>query len=138
MRSTSSCMVATSASTPSNLTMPRIRDGSAVHLWLELGRVLRPDVQTGLPSFYGHEAATIPLALLWVAVAGGLETALAATGRARVALLVLTWVAVWWSAMVTFVYAVLPDLRYEYMPRIRDGSAVHLWLELGRVLRPDV
>ena len=40
-----------------------------VHLWLELGRVLRPDIQTALPSFYGHEAATLPLALVWVAVA---------------------------------------------------------------------
>jgi hypothetical protein len=78
------------------------------------------------------------LPFLVVAVAGGLETALAATGRVRVALLVLTWVTVWWSAMVTFAYAVLPDLRYEYMPQIRDGSAVHLWLELGRVLRPDI
>jgi len=56
----------------------------------------------------------------------------------RVVLLTLTWVAVWWSAFVTFVYAVLPDLRYEYMPQIRDGNAVHLWLELGRVLRPDI
>ena len=47
-------------------------------------------------------------------------------------------VAVWWSAFVTFVYAVLPDLRYEYMPQIREGNPVQLWLELGRVLRPDI
>jgi len=73
-----------------------------------------------------------------VAVAGGLETAFASAGPVRVALLILTWVAVWWSAFVAFVYAVLPDLRYEYMPQIRDGNAVHLWLELGRVLRPDI
>jgi hypothetical protein len=73
-----------------------------------------------------------------VAVAGGLETAFASVGRLRTALLVLTYVAVWWSAFVAFVYAVLPDLRYEYMPQIRDGNAVHLWLELGRVLRPDI
>ena len=78
------------------------------------------------------------LPFLVVAVAGGVETALASTGRLRVALLALTSFAVWWSAMVTFVYAVLPDLRYEYMPQIRDGNAVHLWLELGRVLRPDI
>jgi hypothetical protein len=78
------------------------------------------------------------LPFLVVAVAGGLETALASVGRMRVALLTLTWVAVWWSAFVTFVYAVLPDLRYEYMPQIRDGNPVHLWLELGRVLRPDI
>jgi hypothetical protein len=78
------------------------------------------------------------LPFLVVAVAGGLETALASAGRVRTALLALTYVAVWWSAFVTFVYAVLPDLRYEYMPQIRDGNAVHLWLELGRVLRPDI
>jgi uncharacterized membrane protein YdjX (TVP38/TMEM64 family) len=78
------------------------------------------------------------LPFLVVAVAGGLETALASAGRVRVALLVLTCVAAWWSAFIAFVYAVLPDLRYEYMPQIRDGNPVHLWLELGRVLRPDI
>jgi hypothetical protein len=78
------------------------------------------------------------LPFLVVAVAGGLEMALASAGRMRVALLVLTWVAVWWSALIAFVYAVLPDLRYEYMPQIRDGNPVQLWLELGRVLRPDI
>jgi hypothetical protein len=49
--------------------MPQIRDGNAVHLWLELGRILRPDIQTALPSFYGHEVATPLLALLWVVIA---------------------------------------------------------------------
>ena len=88
----------------------------------------------GPPSRY----LLVGLPFLIVAVAGGLETALASAGRLRAALLVLTWVAVWWSAMVAFVYTVLPDLRYEYMPQIRDGNAVHLWLELGRVLRPDI
>src|SRR5207237_5171470 len=78
------------------------------------------------------------LPFLAIAVAGGLETALASVSRMRVALLTLTWVAVWWSAFVTFVYAVLPDLRYEYMPQIREGNPVQLWLELGRVLRPDI
>ena len=56
----------------------------------------------------------------------------------RAALTALASVAAWWSVFVVFVYAVLPDLRYEYMPQIRDGNAVHLWLELGRVLRPDI
>jgi len=88
----------------------------------------------GPPSRY----LLVGLPFLVVAVAGGLETALASAGRLRVALLVLTWAAVWSSAMLAFVYAVLPDLRYEYMPQIRDGNAVHLWLELGRVLRPDI
>jgi hypothetical protein len=78
------------------------------------------------------------LPFLAVAVAGGLETVLASTGRVRAVLLAFTWVAVWWSAFIVFVYAVLPDLRYEYVPRIRDGDAVKLWLEMGRVIRPDV
>ena len=37
-----------------------------------LGRVIRPDVQIALPSFYGHEAATPILALVWVAIAAAL------------------------------------------------------------------
>jgi hypothetical protein len=78
------------------------------------------------------------LPFLVVAVAGGLETVLAAAGRVRAVLLAFTGVVMWWSALVAFVYAVLPDLRYEYMPRIRDGNPVQLWLELGRVIRPDV
>ena len=88
----------------------------------------------GPPSRY----LLVGLPFLVVAVAGGLETAFASAGRLRTALLILTWVAVCWSAFVAFVYAVLPDLRYEYMPQIRDGNAVHLWLELGRLLRPDI
>ena len=78
------------------------------------------------------------LPFLVVAVAGGVETVLASRGPLRAVLLGLTCIAVWWSAFVAFVYAVLPDLRYEYMPQIRDGNPVQLWLELGRVLRPDV
>jgi hypothetical protein len=78
------------------------------------------------------------LPFLVVAVAGGIEAVLASAGRMRVVLLALTWVAVCWSAFVTFVYAVLPELRYEYMPQVRDGNPVRLWLELGRVIRPDV
>jgi hypothetical protein len=78
------------------------------------------------------------LPFLVVAVAGGIETVLASSGRWRPALAAFTWVAASWSAFVAFVYAVLPDLRYEYMPRIRDGNPVQLWLELGRVIRPDV
>src|SRR5207245_6574 len=78
------------------------------------------------------------LPFLVVAVAGGFETLVASAGRIRAMLSAGAWIAAWWSAFVVFVYAVLPDLRYEYMPQIRDGSAVHLWLELGRVLRPDI
>src|SRR5207237_10285372 len=78
------------------------------------------------------------LPFLVVAVAGGFETVFASIGRVRAALSAFTWIAAWWSALVVFLYAVLPDLRYEYMPQIRDGNPVQLWLELGRVLRPDI
>jgi hypothetical protein len=78
------------------------------------------------------------LPFLVVAVAGGFETVLAAAGRMRTVLIGVAWIAAWWSAFVVFVCAVLPDLRYEYMPQIRDGNPVQLWLELGRVIRPDI
>ena len=61
--------------------MPQIREGNPVQLWLELGRVLRPDIQTALPSFYGHEVATVPLAVLWVALAVFLGALGYVTGR---------------------------------------------------------
>jgi hypothetical protein len=63
---------------------------------------------------------------------------LALTGRRRAVLLAFTGIAIWWSAFVTFVYAVKPGVRYEYMPFIREADPVQLWLELGRVLRPDI
>jgi hypothetical protein len=78
------------------------------------------------------------LPFLVVAVAGGIETVLALEGRLRTALIAFTSVAVWWSAFVVLVYAVLPDLRYEYVPQIREGDDVRLWLEIARVIRPDV
>jgi hypothetical protein len=78
------------------------------------------------------------LPFLVVAVAGGVETVLASAGRLRAVLLAFTGVAVWWSAFVVFVYAVLPGVRYEYMPLIREANPVQLWLELGKVIRPDV
>jgi hypothetical protein len=78
------------------------------------------------------------LPFLAVAVAGGLETILASAGRLRTPLLAFTWVAVFWSAFITYVYAVLPELRYDYVPFLRDGNPVRLWLEVGRVIRPDV
>jgi hypothetical protein len=78
------------------------------------------------------------LPFLVVAVAGGFETVLASAGRLRTVLVVFTCVAVWWSGFIVFVYAVLPGLRYEYLPFIRDGSEVQLWLVLGRVIRPGI
>ena len=50
----------------------------------------------------------------------------------------LTALVIAWSGFITFVYAVLPELRYEYTAQIRDGNPVRLWLEVGRVIRPDV
>jgi hypothetical protein len=43
-----------------------------------------------------------------------------------------------WSGFVTFVFAVLPELRYDYVPQIRDGAATRLWTFVGRVVRPDL
>src|SRR5207245_3937367 len=59
------------------------------------------------------------LPLLVVALAAGIETALASAGRLRVALLGFTAAAVSLSAFVAFVYAVWPGLRYGFMPQIR-------------------
>jgi hypothetical protein len=78
------------------------------------------------------------LPFLVVAVAGGLEVLLASAGRLRTVGVSLTAVAIAWSGFITYVYAVLPELRYEYVPQIRDGNAVRLWLEVGRAIRPDV
>ncbi|HEV8654822.1 MAG TPA: hypothetical protein VGR85_04845, partial [Candidatus Limnocylindria bacterium] len=78
------------------------------------------------------------LPFLAVAVAGGLETVFASSGRLRAVMLAFTGIALWWSAFITFIYAVLPELRYEYAPQIREGNAVRLWLEVGRVIRPAV
>lgn len=88
----------------------------------------------GPPSRYLLAA----LPFLAVAVAGGLEIVLASAGRLRTFLLAFTWVAVFWSAFITYIYAVLPELRYEYVPFLRDGNPVRLWLEVDRVIRPDV
>lgn len=77
------------------------------------------------------------LPFLAVAVAGGLETVLSSAGRARVPLIAFAAVVAWWSAFVTFVFAVHPQLRYEYVPLLRSGAVVKLWSELGRLARPD-
>ena len=52
--------------------VPFIREGNAVRLWLEVGRVIRPSVPPFLPSFYANETATLFLALFWVGVASAL------------------------------------------------------------------
>ena len=78
------------------------------------------------------------LPFLVVAVAGGVELLLTSVGRLRAVGLPLTALVIAWSGFITFVYAVLPELRYEYTAQIRDGNPVRLWLEVGRVIRPDV
>ena len=42
-----------------------------------------------------------------------------------------------WSAFVTYVLAVLPELRYDYATDVRAGGPTHLWNFLGRIVRPD-
>ena len=73
---------------------------------------------------------------LALGVAGGIESLsrLGWPSLARGAVAVLGWA----SAFVTFVYAVLPNLRYDLAVdiRARNGSG-QLWDHLGRVLRPE-
>ena len=73
---------------------------------------------------------------LVAAVAGGIESILAVR-RGRDLLVGITAALVAWSAFVTYVLAVLPELRYDYAPEIRAGAAARLWVFLGRVLRPE-
>ena len=76
------------------------------------------------------------LPFLVAAVAGGIETMLAVR-RGRDLLLGAAAALVAWSAFITYVLAVLPELRYDYAPDIRAGAAARLWVFLGRVLRPE-
>ncbi|TMG53511.1 MAG: hypothetical protein E6H91_00065 [Chloroflexi bacterium] len=78
--------------------------------------------------------ATLPF--LIAAVAGGIETILAVR-RGRDLLLGTAAALVAWSAFITYVLAVLPELRYDYAPEIRAGAAARLWVFLGRILRPE-
>src|SRR5207249_3858031 len=78
--------------------------------------------------------ATMPF--LVAAVAGGTETILA-VGRLRDVLLGFAAGLAAWSAFITYVLAVLPELRYDYAPDIRAGALPRLWLFLGRIIRPD-
>ena len=76
------------------------------------------------------------LPFLVLALAGGLEGLLGLRQRA----LAVAGIAplAWASAFVTYVYAVLPNLRYDLALdiRVRNGSG-QLWDHLGRVLRPE-
>src|SRR3989454_2583771 len=76
------------------------------------------------------------LPFLVAAVAGGIETILAVQ-RGRNVLVGIAAALVAWSAFVTYVLAVLPELRYDYAPEIRAGALSRLWLFLGRIIRPD-
>jgi len=86
----------------------------------------------GPPSRY--LLGSIPF--LVIALAGGLELLAAVRWRA----LAVAGVALlaWASAFVTYVYAVLPNLRYDLALdiRARNGSG-QLWDHLGRVIRPE-
>ena len=78
--------------------------------------------------------ATMPF--LVVAVAAGIET-LWRSPRVRELAIAVVAALAWWSAFVTFVMAVLPELRYDYAPQVRDGAQTQLWTFVGRVFRPD-
>jgi len=76
------------------------------------------------------------LPLLVAAVAGGIETILT-VGRGRDVFVGIAAALLAWSGFVTYVLAVLPELRYDYAPDIRAGALPRLWLFLGRIIRPD-
>ncbi|MDP9265066.1 MAG: hypothetical protein M3O91_02945, partial [Chloroflexota bacterium] len=78
--------------------------------------------------------ASMPL--LIAGVAGGLE-AIRGAGRWRQALEAVTWSLAGWSAFVTYLYAVLPETRYDLAARIRESASPgELWTFVGRLLRP--
>ena len=78
--------------------------------------------------------ATMPF--LVAAVAGGIETILAVR-RGRDVFVGIAAGLLAWSAFVTYVMAVLPELRYDYASDIRAGALPRVWLFLGRIIRPD-
>lgn len=79
--------------------------------------------------------ATIPF--LVVGLAGGWEV-IERAGRCRPVLTAVAWVLVAASAFVTYVYAVLPNLRYDLALDIREtGSPGALFSFLGRLLEPN-
>ena len=76
------------------------------------------------------------LPFLVMALAGGLEL-LAAVRRRALAVGGVALLA-WASAFVAYVYAVLPNVRYDLALDIRArGASGQLWELLGRVIRPQ-
>ncbi len=69
-------------------------------------------------------------------VAGGFEAA-RGSGRWRPALEAVAWALAGWSVFVTYLYAVLPETRYDLAASIRaTASPGELWVFVGRLLRP--
>ncbi len=77
------------------------------------------------------------LPFLVVLLAAGIER-IAELGRARSVAEAIAWVLAAYSLFVAYVYAVLPNIRYDLANDIRaSGSVGALFEFLGRVLRPD-
>ena len=76
------------------------------------------------------------LPFLVVGLAGGIEV-LSRLGRPALSAGIVAALA-WFSTFVTYVYAVLPNLRYDLALdiRARNGSG-QFWDHLGRVIRPE-
>lgn len=74
---------------------------------------------------------------LVVLLAAGIER-IGELGRARPVAEALAWGAAAYSLFVEYVYAVLPNIRYDLALDIRaSGSTGELFAFLGKVLRPD-
>ena len=77
------------------------------------------------------------LPFLVVLLAAGIEH-LGALGRSRAPATAAAWVLAAFSLFVAYVYAVLPNIRYDIAADIKaSGSQGALFTFLGRVLRPD-
>ena len=71
------------------------------------------------------------IAFPMVAVAAGLERLRGDIGRAAVV------AAAGWTAAITAIFALMPNLRYDLAADVRDGAPGQLWFYVTKILRVD-
>jgi hypothetical protein len=72
------------------------------------------------------------IAFPMVALAAGLDRVRGDLGRAAVA------TAAGWTAAITAIFALMPNLRYDLASDVRDGAPGQLWVYLTKILRVDL